>query len=172
MTKTLKNYQNMVIYKIVCKDLTIIELYIGSTTCFVKRKAVHKKDCKESKSKIYQTIRENGGWENWEMIEIEKYPCNDGNEARARERYWYEELNAKLNTYRPLTTIEERKIDKQINYQKYKEEEGYKEKRKDYEKEYYESHKEDVDKKRREWVLANKERVNQHKKKYREKKNL
>jgi hypothetical protein len=32
------------------------------------------------------------------MIEIEKYNCNDGNEARARERYWFEELQAKLNT--------------------------------------------------------------------------
>ena len=30
------------------------------------------------------------------MIEIEKFPCKDGNEARARERYWYEELKATL----------------------------------------------------------------------------
>ena len=30
-------------------------------------------------------IRENGDWNNWSMIEIEKYPCNDDNEARARE---------------------------------------------------------------------------------------
>ena len=38
-------------------------------------------------------IRKNGGWENWCMIEIEKYPCNDKNEAKARERYWLETLN-------------------------------------------------------------------------------
>jgi acyl-ACP thioesterase len=31
------------------------------------------------------------------MVEIEKYTCDDGNEARARERYWVESLNAKLN---------------------------------------------------------------------------
>jgi hypothetical protein len=35
------------------------------------------------------------------MIEIEKYPCNDINEATARERYYYELLNAKLNTNYP-----------------------------------------------------------------------
>ena len=35
------------------------------------------------------------------MVEIEKYPCNDGNEAKARERYWFEQLSAKLNTVYP-----------------------------------------------------------------------
>jgi hypothetical protein len=32
------------------------------------------------------------------MIEIEKYPCNDINEACERERYYFELSNAKLNT--------------------------------------------------------------------------
>ena len=41
------------------------------------------------------------------MIEIEKYKCDDGNEARARERYWYEQLQATLNMIRPLQTDEE-----------------------------------------------------------------
>jgi hypothetical protein len=31
------------------------------------------------------------------MIEIEKYPCKDANEALARERYWFERLNSSLN---------------------------------------------------------------------------
>ena len=35
------------------------------------------------------------------MIEIEKYNCNDGNEAKARERYWYEQLEATLNQCYP-----------------------------------------------------------------------
>ena len=35
------------------------------------------------------------------MIEIEKYPCNDKNEASKQERYYYEKLNAKLNTICP-----------------------------------------------------------------------
>ena len=50
---------------------------------------------------MYNTIRNNEGWENWSMIEIEKYPCNDINEACSRERYYYELLNAKLNTNYP-----------------------------------------------------------------------
>ena len=44
------------------------------------------------------------------MIEIEKYPCNDNNEAKSRERYWYEELSAKLNMKIPvITNLEEKK---------------------------------------------------------------
>ena len=43
------------------------------------------------------------------MVEIEKYPCNDSNEAYARERYWYEQLNSKLNSYIPFMTKEEHK---------------------------------------------------------------
>jgi len=46
---------------------------------------------------------------NWSMIEIEKYPCKDNNEARKREREWFEEFNSTLNSYRPSSTKEENK---------------------------------------------------------------
>ena len=36
------------------------------------------------------------------MMEIEKYPCSDGNEARARERHWCETLKASLNDRTPI----------------------------------------------------------------------
>ena len=106
------NYENVVIYKIVCNDLNITDVYIGNTTDFTRRKQRHKNICsnendKHHQLKVYQTIRNNGGWDNWNMIEIEKYPCNDGNSARARERYWYDELKAKLNTQVPNRTSKE-----------------------------------------------------------------
>ena len=44
------------------------------------------------------------------MLEIEKYPCVDGNESRLRERYWFEQLQATLNTYRPIISKEEAEI--------------------------------------------------------------
>jgi hypothetical protein len=106
MTKSNINYSKTVIYKIVCNDLNVKDMYIGHTTEFTKRKTAHKTDCNNTKLKkynlkLYKTIRDNGNWENWSMIEIEKYPCTDGNEARARERYWYEYLNANLNKQCP-----------------------------------------------------------------------
>jgi hypothetical protein len=100
------NYTNTVIYKIVCNDLTVTDLYVGHTTDFTKRKNAHKTDCnnvngKHYNLKVYKMIRDNGGWTNWTMIEIEKYECNDSNEAKARERYYLELLKAQLNSSVP-----------------------------------------------------------------------
>jgi hypothetical protein len=100
------NYENTIIYKLACNDLSVKDVYVGHTTDFTNRKRAHKKSCiypnmKNYNFKVYQIIRENGHWDNWSMIEIEKYPCHDNNEARARERYWYELLNANMNTNCP-----------------------------------------------------------------------
>jgi hypothetical protein len=62
---------------------------------------------KEYSHKKYVFIREHGGWDNWQMIEVEKYPCKDMNEACARERHWYEELKAKLNKQIPNRSSKE-----------------------------------------------------------------
>ena len=110
MPRQVVNYSKCVIYKIVCNDLNIKDVYVGNSTDFTKRKSRHKhscynSNCKEYNYKVYQFIRDNGGWTNWSMIEIEKYPCNDGNEARSRERYWAEQFNATLNL-RTLFKIE------------------------------------------------------------------
>jgi hypothetical protein len=102
MPKQVMNYNKTIIYKIVCDDLNIKECYVGHTTSFVKRKASHKSPCNNPNSKshnvkLYTFIRANGGWNNWSMIEIEKYPCEDKQEACKRERYFMEELKATLN---------------------------------------------------------------------------
>ena len=102
MPKKATDYSKTVQYKIICNDPAIPDVYNGHTTSFVKRKNYHKNDCYNENGKnydypLYKRIRENGGWSNYTMIEIEKYPCADGNEARARERYWYETLKSNLN---------------------------------------------------------------------------
>jgi len=111
MPRTAIDYSKNVIYKIICNDLTIEDLYVGSTTQFTLRKNKHKSLCnggaKSSEVKVYKKIRDCGGWDNWSMVQIEEYPCSNGNEARARERYWYEQLNAKLNVQKPTLTEEE-----------------------------------------------------------------
>ena len=99
-------------YKIVCKDLNIQDVYVGHTTRFRQRKNCHKTKSQNENDisyheHKYRIIRENGGWDNWEMIEIEKYSCQDENEAKAKERYWIETLNCSLNSYVPLRTDKE-----------------------------------------------------------------
>jgi hypothetical protein len=106
MPKNLIDYSNTIIYKICCKDKTVKELYVGHTTNFVKRKNMHKAACNNEtnpqyNSLLYKKIRENGGWDNWEMIEIEICSCENSTEARIKEQYYYEELKAKLNSISP-----------------------------------------------------------------------
>ena len=73
------DYSNTIIYRIVCKDTSITDCYVGHTTNFINRKNGHKTKCNNEKDKnynlnVYQFIRDNGNWENWDMIEIER--CN------------------------------------------------------------------------------------------------
>jgi len=149
MPKKPTDYSNTIIYKIVCKDLLVTDKYIGHTTHFVNRKYSHKLRCnnkndKRYNLKIYQIIRENGGFENWEMIEIEKISCNNSNEAKARERYWIEYFNSTLNSYIPNRTQKEWT-------------ETNKEHIKDYIKDWYETNKEDILKYHKEYYQKNKE---------------
>ena len=106
------DYQKAVIYKWACDDFD--EVYVGSTTNFTRRKHAHKTACnsendKKHHLKIYQTMREYGGFENWRMIQIETYPCQSKRELEAREEHWRKELNAILNGKRAFRTIQEKK---------------------------------------------------------------
>ena len=78
MPKIKINYNNTIIYKLVSTDVDIKECYIGHTTNFNKRKCAHKYDCININSKnynfnMYQFIRQNGGFNNWLIIKVEKY---------------------------------------------------------------------------------------------------
>jgi hypothetical protein len=152
------NYKNTIIYKIVCNDLEITDLYVGHTTSFTDRKRQHKSSCnnentKKYNLKVYQMIRKNGGWNNWSMIEIEKYSCNDFNEATARERYYYEDLNAKLNNNVPNRSKKE-------YYEKNKEHIAVKT------KQYGEDNKEQIAEKKKEYYEKNKEQIAEKIKQY------
>ena len=95
MPKYVIGYDNTIIYKIFCNDPKITDLYVGHTTNFIKRKYQHKVLCDSGKKlKIYDLIRENGGWDNWTMAEIAKYNCQDATEARIREQEHYHLLNS------------------------------------------------------------------------------
>lgn len=106
------DYSNTIMYKLVPNDVNLDLIYIGSTTNFRARKAQHKEACNNSNgkkynSKVYKMIRDNGGWSEWSMIEIEKYSCADSNESRKRERELMEQYNANLNTNKPYISPEE-----------------------------------------------------------------
>jgi len=94
MPKNEIDYSKTIIYKIYCKDQSIIDVYVGHTTSFIKRKYQHKVSCNnlKNKQKLYKMIRENGGWDNWEMSEIASYNCKNSFEAKIKEQEEYEYL--------------------------------------------------------------------------------
>ena len=84
------NYNNSTIYKLCCKDISIKEIYIGSTTNFNRRKQQHKSNCNNSDYNVYQFIRNNGNWQNWSMIEIENINVNNKRKLETKEREYIE----------------------------------------------------------------------------------
>jgi hypothetical protein len=148
MPKKTMDYSKCVMYKIVCNDLSVTDCYVGHTTNFKQRKNCHRIACnykgrRSYNYKIYQTMRDNGGRDNWDIIEIEKYPCKDFYEACTRERYWYETLKPNLNMSCPII---------------------YKEEKLQKKKEYYEANKEEILQKQKENYEANKEEILQKQK--------
>jgi predicted GIY-YIG superfamily endonuclease len=96
------DYSRTIIYKLVCKDPTITDCYVGATTDFTQRRYRHKNNCINEKQKeydftVYRFIRANGGFANWDMIMVEEYSCENSIQSATRERYWLETLRATLN---------------------------------------------------------------------------
>lgn len=134
------DYSKSIIYKIVCKDPIVKGVYVGSTcNTIYKRKNEHKSCCNNINNKsyninVYKYIRENNGFNNFEIIEIEKYEALDKVSLHKRERYWLEELQADLNKCIPYSNKKESaKKYKDNNKEKIK---LYNEKNKDYIKDY------------------------------------
>lgn len=92
------------------------EDYIGSTKDLKQRKREHKSCCYNPNyhgydSKIYITIRANGGWDCCEITPVEEFECETKQQACIREEYWRREYKSILNTYRAFRTDEELKED-------------------------------------------------------------
>jgi hypothetical protein len=176
MSNLLANYENTVIYKIHCKNESITDIYIGHTTNFIQRRRLHKSNCscetaKGYNYKIYKIIRENGGWDNWDMTIIENYSCENVNEAKERERYWITKESSQLNVTIPNRNKKEyaqlyRVIHKEEIAEKAKE---YRENNKDNIKGYLESNKEKISFQKKDWYEENKEEILQKAKEHYEK---
>jgi hypothetical protein len=168
-------HENTLMYKLVCNDINITEIYVGSTTNFTVRKDSHKSRCSNELSesynfKVYQYIRANGGWSDWSMIEIEKFPCTDSKEARKRERYWMETLRATLNSQTPSRTQLEYVLDNREQIAEYQKMYNLdnREQITDNKKMYNLTHKEQIAEQKKMYNLAHKEQIAEHTKIYRE----
>jgi len=86
------------IYKIYCKNPEIKDCYIGSTCNFKNRVSNHKSAYNTENNKLYECIRNNGGWDNWEFTIINEYRISmTTNELLKKEKKYIEKFIPALN---------------------------------------------------------------------------
>lgn len=109
------NYFDASIYKLSCRDTAVADCYVGSSINMISRRYQHKSDTTNAKKKMYHMklytcIRDNGGWDNWEMTELER-GANDKADLLKKERYYIETLKASLNSNIPGRSRSESYLD-------------------------------------------------------------
>ena len=156
MTKpnSIKDY---IFYKIFCVDKSVELSYIGSTADWKQRNRSHKHDCNNQNSraynyKVYKTIRENGGWGNFKMVEIGKQEQLTPQQAKQIEEKYRVELNADMNDCRCFLTEEEKQEQKK----------EWRENNPDYNKNWRKNNKEHIQEQKKEWYKNNKEHIKKY----------
>ncbi len=102
-------------YKIVSKDGKYI--YVGSTKNFNIRMSNHRSSCRNVNGKLYEiklynTIRNNGGWYEFDVEKIEEKYFENKKKALIRENELMKELKSNLNERPAYTTPEDKQEQK------------------------------------------------------------
>lgn len=137
-----------IIYLIKHKTCDDKKVYVGSTNNLKKRINEHKSSCNNEKCndynlKIYQYIRENGGFNQYEFIILECYAYNFKHDLLCKEDYYIKMYPNNLNSQRAYLTDEEHK---------------------NRHKKYYDENKDIVLEKNKKYYEKNKEIINEKKK--------
>ena len=150
------DYSKSIIYKLECKDPNVTEIYVGSTTDFYTRKRRHKSNCinkdgkVENNKPVYCFMRLHGGWDNWQMIQIEEVNCRNKRHLNQIEAKYIKDLKAELN-YEIPQDIEEGSD------------------RKEWQKEYNSKNAEKISEKKKQYRAKNAEKIAEKMKEYGEK---
>ena len=104
---------------------------------------------------MYQFIRDNGGWDNWNMVLVESYNACSKRNLESRERYWLETLRATLNKQVPTRTRPEWCEENQKSL-------------KHSQKSYRDEHKEKEKERNKKYRTNNNDKISQWQKNYRE----
>jgi len=161
------NYETTLVsfYRFVCNDPEIKSSYVGSTVNFTERKANHKKCCNNPNDKvyhlkIYETIRDNGGWNNWRMIEIESRLVKDKREAERIEQEWIEKMETDMNSIKAFGAETREEYKKQYHMDN-------REKNIEYSKQYYIENTNTFKEQSKQYRLENADKIKEHSKQYR-----
>jgi len=165
----MKDYSKTIMYKIIGSGMT----YYGHTTkTLERRKSLHIAEAKSSR-KSYCTSKLIIDAGDFEMIEIEKYPCANKKEAHAREGWWITN-NGCINKVIPgrtdkeyMRAYNEANRDHLLAQQKaYRE--AHKAEKAAYMKAYDDTHKAEIAAQKRAYNEANRDHISAQKKAYHE----
>lgn len=127
-----------IVYKLHHKYLDLgNNFYIGSTVSEKDRRCTHKTACNNQNNKdynyhVYKYIRENGGWNSWELEPIKKFENITIRELERHEQQTRDELKPNLNMR--LSGLECSHL-YQIDQKEYK---------KEYNKQYFQEHQDEI----------------------------
>lgn len=150
-------------YRIYNDDLNLN--YIGKTIDLNERIQDHKSICYNLNSnkyniKVYKTIRENGGFDNFKVMKVDTIILDDI-QCKKMEQSYIDLFNANLNTNNAYRSIENLKDYKQQYYKDYKE--TNKEKNKNRYIQYYNLNKQKINEKCSQYHNLNKQKINERK---------
>ena len=114
------------VYRIECLDKNITDFYIGSTKNLYNRTKCHKNRCIDINGscynyKVYKFIRENGGWDNWQIVVEYETPNYSKDDRVIEEQLNKDLLEPQLNHYNSIGIDKKKKKQNKINSNKRKE---------------------------------------------------
>jgi hypothetical protein len=162
-----KEINNYIFYKIISLDNSVDLCYVGSTANWKARNYSHKSDCYNENTtnynnKIYKTIRENGGWNNFKMIQLGTREQLTNRQAEQIEEEYRVELKANMNTRRCYRSEEQIKEYHEEYYEKNKD------KFKEQHQKYYEENTDKFKEQHQKYYQENKDKLIEYSKNYRE----
>lgn len=171
MTDKKDKRYDYIIYKLCCDECD--DFYVGSTRNIVQRKKTHKTSCNNPKNKayntkIYRTMREFGGWDEWRLCPHELMENSTKFEAECQEEVVRMRLKAELNSRRASCGGITREDYQKQYYQEHKEyikeyskgyRDGHYEEKKDYIKHYYEGNRATILEQKKNFYQENKDKI-------------
>jgi len=136
-------------------------VYVGSTTNFSNRKGKHKHNCnhegKEFTFPIYCHIRDNGGFDCFEVIPIQSLKLENKTQLLIAEQEEMDKHRTLVNRNKAHSPIEQKRIDSNEKCKKYHQEnkENINEKK----KLYYQENKENINEKKKQRYQKNKAEI-------------
>ena len=99
MPRKYTDYSKTYVYLLTCKNPKISDAYISQTTNLTQRKYKHKRETLDLsiQTKLYDSIRKNGGWTNWNCEILEECACNNENHAKERAHFYILKMKPNLN---------------------------------------------------------------------------